>query len=73
MEIEKFASLVEGIEFDSVEQYAEKISVIKENYFGENAMSEDTLDEQTTNQIISEENSPGMEKYVNTISRHLKG
>ena len=50
-----------------------KISVIKENYFGENAMSEDTLDEQTTNQIISEENSPGMEKYVNTISRHLKG
>jgi len=73
MEIEKFASLAEGLEFDSVEQYEEKLSVIKENYFGENALSEDTLEEETTNQTISEETAPGMERYVNTISRHLKG
>ena len=29
--------------------------------------------EETTNQTISEGASPGMERYVNTISRHLKG
>ena len=71
MEIEKFASLAEGIEFDSIEQYADKLNVIKENYFGDNVISEDI--EETTDQTISEGVSSGMEGYVSTISRHLKG
>jgi len=71
MEIEKFASLAEGLEFDSIDQYAEKLNVIKENYFGENVITEDI--EETTDQTISEGATPGMERYVNTISRHLKG
>lgn len=72
MEIEKFGSLVEGIEFDSVDQYAEKLEVIKENYFGENALTEDTLTEETTDPSISSASGTGMDMYVNTLSRHLK-
>jgi len=72
MEVEKFASLAEGLEFDSVEQYADKLNVIKENYFGESVISDDSLVEETTNQTITEGASPNMAGYVNTISRHLK-
>ena len=41
-EVEKFASLVEGIEFDSVEQYKEKVSVIRESYFGQEAQAQES-------------------------------
>ena len=73
-EVEKFASLAEGIEFDSVEQYAEKIAVLRESYFNGTVAQpqgeySDTLTESATSQTI---NAPEMDAYVRMISEQLK-
>jgi hypothetical protein len=65
---ERFASLSAGIEFDTVDQYKEKLSTIKESYFGD---SPQVLNEaETTNQQISHGGS--MDMYMNTIHKHNK-
>jgi len=65
---ERFASLSAGIEFDTVDQYKEKLSTIKESYFGD---SPQVLNEaETTNQQISRGGS--MDMYMNTIHKHNK-
>lgn len=69
-EVEKFASLAEGIEFDSVDQYREKINVLRESYFSENKTTpEETFTEsiKTSNTVI-----PEMDAYVRTISQQLR-
>lgn len=69
-EVEKFASLAEGIEFDSVDQYKEKINVLRESYFSENKTTpEETFTEsiKTSNTVI-----PEMDAYVRTISQQLR-
>ena len=74
-EIEKLASLAEGLEFDSVEQYKDKISLLRESYFGN--------DVQETKSILGENysydqksqvraNDPVMDGYLRTISQQLK-
>ena len=74
-ETEKFASLAEGIEFDSVEQYREKISVLRESYFGHEQESQSTvLGEsyaQAPQQAVTA-NDPFMDGYLRTISNQLK-
>jgi hypothetical protein len=74
-EIEKFASLAEGLEFDSVDQYREKIAVLRESYFGGEQESQSTLlgenyAQEPLNQVVS--NDPFMDGYIQTISKHLK-
>ncbi len=74
-EMEKLAHLVEGIDFESIEQYAEKVKIIKESYFGvgssTNTYSRVTDTETATNNTNTI-SSPLMEGYVNAISRQLK-
>ena len=67
MEVEKLASLSEGIEFETEEQYRDKINVLRESYFAEEpvVMTEEV---ETTNQVINE--SGPMDKYMSTLSRH---
>ena len=71
-EIEKLASLSEGIEFSDVETYKNKLGLLKESYFGEKAQ------ESTTSTMITEETSVApvsndeMSMYVNSIKKHLK-
>ena len=51
-DVDKFRKLSEGIEFEDYEQYREKINIIKENYFGDNATAEFEFEgkvEETTN------------------------
>jgi hypothetical protein len=70
---EKLSTLAEGIEFESVDTYKQKVQVIKENYFpaevvSENNSSDDEepieLEEETTKIV-----EPAMANYVSAISR----
>lgn len=67
MEVEKLASLSEGIEFETEEQYRDKIAVLRESYFSEEPVVI-TEEVETTNQVINE--GGPMDRYMNTLSRH---
>ena len=68
-DVERLSSLSEGIEFSDEEQYREKIQILKESYFGENASSEYLTEEGSeSNQSINTD--PSMNAYMGAISRH---
>lgn len=71
VEVEKFASLAEGVEFDNLEQYAEKLNVLKENYFV-NAPNVTNLVEETTDKKIAPEMGSSMGAYLSTLDRLAK-
>lgn len=82
-QIEKLASLAEGIEFDNADQFRNKIVVLRESYFGNNSANQhsqvsqmprytpkmDILDTSTEPEVITEGT---MDYYRKAISRHLK-
>jgi len=72
----KVKSLAEGVEFDTAEDYAEKLETIKENYFPqEDTLSEDTsVDEEPVEleEEVTEHVDPGMQQYIDAISRSIK-
>jgi len=59
-EVERFKSLVENIEHTDIEEYAEKLNIIKESYFGGETISEEFGDDNT-------EGTPRSDKEVNSI------
>lgn len=80
-EIEKLAKLSESLEFDSVDQYAQKVQILKESYFGQRpqqsqqqiAPNYGSITEETTNTNTKPVGSdPLMEQYVRSISNQLK-
>jgi hypothetical protein len=79
---DKIRSLAEGIEFTSTEDFAEKVKVIKENYFpSEETVSSEVADGQEEitavedsafvleERTIKESSNPVMENYARAISR----
>ena len=74
-EIERLRSLAEGVEFETEEQYREKLNVIKESYFDKTNPTSSNFDtemltEETEN---NSENAEGaMGAYVNSLSKHSK-
>ncbi|MEK9698537.1 MAG: hypothetical protein VW270_22385, partial [Candidatus Poseidoniales archaeon] len=76
-QIVKMKSLAEGVEFESAEDYTNKLETIKENYFPqeENSSDEDTsfdsepveLEEETETQV-----DPEMKAYMDAITRSIK-
>ena len=71
----KIKSLAEGVEFESAEDYAEKLETIKENYFPEETISEDTSFDEDPVELedIQEETvDPGMKVYLDAITRSIK-
>ena len=73
-EVEKFESLSEGIEFDSTEQYKEKLEVIKEGYFSDASESSVNFDVES-NDVDDNNELPKtgtMSNYTNAISRQMK-
>lgn len=76
VQIDRFASLAEGLEFESAENFAEKLEVLKESYFGEGRTVTTSDDEEVAatsprSAVLnegSEVNSP-MDLYVRTMSR----
>lgn len=83
-QVEKLRTLAEGIEFDSEEMFEEKLSVLKESYFGnarrvrktapvvESLVEEIVLDSGDEEREIAEETQtlhPVMENYVSALGR----
>jgi hypothetical protein len=73
-EVEKLRSLVEGIEYETEEQYREKINVIKESYFGTHAFSKKTelfneAPQSDSAETVDPITDPVMSVYSNAISR----
>lgn len=74
-QVVKMQSLAEGVEFESSEDYASKLETIKENYFPQEELFEDTsfdsepveLDEENEKPI-----DPSMKPYMDAITRSIK-
>ena len=73
---EKLATLAENVEFESEVDYREKLINLRGSYFPESAStpstSENLSEEVSTNEVISEEVSPMMQAYLQTLSRAAK-
>jgi AcrR family transcriptional regulator len=71
---EKLKSLSEGIEFTSVEEYSQKINILRESYFNAPVSNDQVLDKvESTDDgkgMIAEENSR-MAAYARTLGRKL--
>jgi len=67
---EKFYSLVEGVDFDDAEQFASKVSTIKESFFAKATVeTEEELTEETDGDVESVEVAPSMEKYLSAMRK----
>ena len=70
---EKLKSLAEGIEYADVNEYAQKVSILKENYFSTSVKSDNVLDsaESSTDGkgMISEELNGPMAAYVRSLGK----
>ena len=68
---EKLKSLAEGLDYTSAAEYAQKINVIKENYFSSSVKSENVLDtsEVTEGGMIAEETVGRMAAYTKALGR----
>ena len=84
VQVEKMQKLAEGVDFETDDQYAEKLQVIKENYFpaegsviSEEAGSDDSEPEVLTEEEVKEveaeaEMSDVMKRYSRALSRTTK-
>lgn len=70
-EAEKLAKLVESVEFDSEEVFAEKVAVIKENYFPKVKATDDDKMQDTLDESFINEHST-MNIYTQAISKAVK-
>jgi len=74
-EVEKLRKLSEGIEFEDSEQYKEKLTIIKESYFGESTTATSSEEPDTT---PTDETYPTaskntvMDRYVKSIKDSVK-
>ena len=73
-EKEKLGKLAEGIDYESEEQFSEKLEVLKENYFPKTNKSTQTLTEEVENTTetddVEEKVDESMKLYVDTMKRH---
>ena len=73
---EKFAALVEGIEFDGdLDTYAKKLMIVKENYFkGEATSHSSNIEEETFEGevAVTKNIDPTVGRYLDAISRTVK-
>jgi len=73
---DKLATLVENVEFESETDYREKLATLRNSYFPEQtstpSTSENLSEEVSTDEVISEEVSPMMQAYLQTLSRSAK-
>lgn len=72
---EKLKSLAEGIEYSDANEYAQKVSVLKENYFSTSVKTDNVLDSVEVSSdgksMISEELNGPMAAYVRTLGKTL--
>ena len=71
---EKLKTLAEGINYTSVEEYSQKINILRESYFNGPVSTNNVLDNNdidTDKGMISEELKGPMEKYVRVLGKTL--
>ena len=64
---EKLAELAKGVEFESEEQYREKLNTLRESYFAKKPVSESQ--EVTEETSINEDVSPAMDAYLQALHK----
>ena len=75
---EKLASLAENVEFESESDYREKLVTLKESYFpsgktsAPKSNSENLSEEVSTDEVVSQDTTPRMQAYLDTLSRAAK-
>jgi hypothetical protein len=72
---EKLASLSESVEFESEEEYREKLETLKESYFaskGTPTSNTENLSEGVDNSAGSVSHSPSMDAYLKSLSAFKK-
>ena len=84
VQVEKMQKLAETVDFESEEEYAEKLQVIKENYFPANGSvaSEESTNDDSQPEVLTEEEAKEVEEtaemsdtmkwYSSAISRTIK-
>ena len=65
---EKLAELSKGVEFESEEQYREKLGTLKESYFAKKPVSE-TQEVISEDAPVGEDVSPAMEAYLKAVTQ----
>jgi regulator of replication initiation timing len=80
-EAAKLGKLLEGVDFENEDLYREKVSVIKENYFPKNAVTESVSQSVQAQQTLTEEadvptefaeGSSVVSTYAKALSRSIK-
>ena len=70
---EKLASLAEGVEFETEEDFRNKVATIKESYFTRKVVAEATDPTEDSSEPLVEDTTTGsMSKYVDAIARWSK-
>lgn len=77
-QVEKLKSLSEGVEFETAEDYQDKLETIKESYFKveeetssvDNSVDDEPVEFETDHQETAVD--PGMRQYMDAISRSIK-
>ena len=73
---EKFAALVEGIEFDGdVETFEKKLKIIKENYFKNESITPSNIETETFEGDVGQQKvsmDPSVNRYVQAINKTVK-
>ena len=77
-QVDKFRTLAEGVDYDDAETYAQKLQLVKEQYFGEKKAAPAALIEEREIVELTEEKAPTITasnpvaNYVSAISRTVK-
>jgi len=77
---EKLAQLAEGLEYDSTDQYREKLELLKKSYFsrkpktfGSSNPEPESLREESTEVAMPASNDPNINSYLKHLNRQVKG
>ena len=72
-DVEKLKSLAEGLDFETEEQYSEKLNVLRESYFNDtvSVISEDTGVEENTATEATPQITNTMDRYASAISNQI--
>jgi len=66
---EKLASLAEGVEFTTEEEFSKKLTTIKESYFTKEQVTKAEVTDETPVEGSTDDVSPAMAAYINAMSR----
>ena len=76
VQIEKLASLAEGLEYETVDQYADKLNILKETYIKQLPQTSSRMlaesFEETTDKTIHAPSNDTMSVYMSAIQRQAK-